>query len=122
MSRKALWEGTLIGEPRFSTPCEMRFSHARKGKRPFQRETLDKCRFKFSRGKHRVSQGVDNRGSLISVPLALRELSQRFRKGVGERGFATDRAPPNPAKIVPQNRVCLLLREEEDKRVKGKDA
>ena len=26
----------------------------------------------FSRGKNRISQGVENRGSLISVPLALR--------------------------------------------------
>ena len=29
--------------------------------------------FPFSRGKHRISQGVENRGSLISAPLALRE-------------------------------------------------
>ena len=29
--------------------------------------------FPFSRGKNRISQGVENRGSLISVPLALRE-------------------------------------------------
>ena len=46
-------KGTLISEPRFSTPCEMRF---------FPRDT----------GKNRISQGVENRGSLISVPLALR--------------------------------------------------
>ena len=46
-------KGTLISEPRFSTPCEMRF---------FPRE----------KGKNRISQGVENRGSLISVPLALR--------------------------------------------------
>ena len=26
----------------------------------------------FSRGKNRISQGVENQGSLISVPLALR--------------------------------------------------
>ena len=32
-------------------------------KRPF---------FPFSRGKNRISQGVENRGTLISVPLALR--------------------------------------------------
>ena len=31
-----------------------------------------KAVFPFSRGKNRISQGVENRGSLISVPLALR--------------------------------------------------
>ena len=29
--------------------------------------------FPVSRGKNRMSQGVENQGSLISVPLALRE-------------------------------------------------
>ena len=33
--------------------------------------SLTKAVFPFSRGKNRISQGVDNRGSLISVPLAL---------------------------------------------------
>ena len=32
----------------------------------------EKAVFPFSRGKNRISQGVENRGSLISVPLALR--------------------------------------------------
>ena len=40
-------KGTPISEPRFSTPCETQFSHARKEKRPFQRKTLDKARFPF---------------------------------------------------------------------------
>ena len=31
-----------------------------------------KAVFPFSRGKNRISQGVENRGSLISLPLALR--------------------------------------------------
>ena len=35
---------------------------------------FEKAVFPFSRGKNRISQGVENRGSLISVPLALREL------------------------------------------------
>ena len=61
-------KGTLISEPRFSTPVRCDFSHARKGKRPFHRKTLDKGRFPLSRvGKNRISQGVENRGSLISV-------------------------------------------------------
>ena len=42
------------------------------------------------------------------------EISQRFRKGVGGRGLATDRAR-NGAHIVPQNCVHLLLREDRKK-------
>ena len=38
-------KGKLICEPRFSTPARCDFSHARKGKRPFQRKTLDKGHF-----------------------------------------------------------------------------
>ena len=56
----------------FLPPARCDFSHARKGKRPFQRKTLDKGHFPFSRGENRISQGVESRGSLISVPLALR--------------------------------------------------
>ena len=65
---RANCKGTLISEPRFSIPCEMRF---------FPREegfSLKKAVFfPFSRGKNRISQGVENLWSLISVPLALRE-------------------------------------------------
>ena len=39
----------------------------------FEESFFKRAVFPFSRGKHRVSQGVENRGSLISVPLALRE-------------------------------------------------
>ena len=53
-------KGTLISEPRFSPPCEMRF---------FPRE----------KGKNRISQGGEHRGSLNSVPLALRVLSAQRR-------------------------------------------
>ena len=35
---------------------------------------FEKAVFPFSRGKNRISQGLENRGSLISVPLALRDL------------------------------------------------
>ena len=41
-------KSTLISEPRFSTvvpPARCDFSHARKGKQPFQTETLDKGHF-----------------------------------------------------------------------------
>ena len=61
-----VWCGHVWGGAR-------RFSHARKGKRPFQRKPSTKAVFPFSRGKNRISQGVENRGSLTSVPLALRE-------------------------------------------------
>ena len=41
-----------------------------------------KAIFPFSRGKNRISQGVENRGSLISVPLALREYCKWLLSGV----------------------------------------
>ena len=66
-------KGTLISEPRFSTPCEMRFFPRERGETAFFKEKPStKAVFPFSRGKNRISQGVENRGSLISVPLALR--------------------------------------------------
>ena len=37
----------------------------------------------FSRGKNRISQGAENRGSLISVPLALREVTIPIRRILG---------------------------------------
>ena len=45
----------------------------KEGLSPFQRRSFfEKAVFPFSRGKNRISHGVENRGSLISVPLALR--------------------------------------------------
>ena len=56
---------TNYSEPRSSTPCEMRFSHARKGKWPFSHGFFfEKAGFPFPRGKNRISQGVQDRGSL----------------------------------------------------------
>ena len=37
---------------------------------------FEKAVFPFSRGKNRTSQGVENRGSLISAPLALRVIRE----------------------------------------------
>ena len=72
-------KGTLISEPRFSTPCEMRFFPREKGKTAFvEGFSLKRAVFPFSRGKNRISQGVENRGSLISVPLALRDFACRW--------------------------------------------
>ena len=59
--------------PDFLRPARCDFPHARKGKRPkFKDKRSAKAVFPFLRGKNRISQGVENRGSLISVPLALR--------------------------------------------------
>ena len=63
----------LISEPRLSTLCEMRFFPREKGKMAFvEGFSLKKAVFPFLRGKNRISQGIENRGSLISAPLALR--------------------------------------------------
>ena len=65
---------TNFCEPRFSTPCEMQFSPREKGKMAFVEGFSLKRPFSLSRvGKNRISQGVENRGSLIGVPLALSE-------------------------------------------------
>ena len=62
-----------MSEPRFSTPCEMRFFPREKGESGLRRGfVFEKAVFPFSRGKNCISQGVENRGSLISVPLALK--------------------------------------------------
>ena len=42
---------------------------------------FEKAVFPFSHGKNRISQGVENRGSLISAPLALRVVKIRFESG-----------------------------------------
>ena len=63
-------KGTLISEPRFSTPCEVRFFPRDTGKGHFKEKPSEKAIFPLSRGKNRISQGLENRGSLISVPLA----------------------------------------------------
>ena len=68
-------KGTLISEHRFSTPCEMRFFPRETGKMAiFEGFCLKTAIFPVSRGKNRILQGVEDRGSLISVPLALREI------------------------------------------------
>ena len=43
-----------------------------KGKLTIFKEKPSTAVFPFSRGENRISQGVENRGSLISVPLAIR--------------------------------------------------
>ena len=61
----------------------MRFSPREKEKMAFVEGFSLKRPFSLSRvGKNRISQGVENRGSLISVPLALRESSEKVTLGV----------------------------------------
>ena len=45
----------------------------------FKEKPSTKAIFPFSRGKNRISRGVENRGSLISVPLALRQVTRADR-------------------------------------------
>ena len=42
----------------------------------FKEKPSTKAVFPFSRGKNRISQGVENRGSLINMPLALRDVTK----------------------------------------------
>ena len=66
-------KGTLISEPRFSTPCDMRFFPCDTGKMAFLEGLfLENGLVPVSHGKNRMSQGVEHRVSLISVPLTLR--------------------------------------------------
>ena len=58
--------------PDFLPPCGMRFSHVTQGKGPFQGIRFKMSLFPLPRGKNCVSQGLENRGSPISAPLALR--------------------------------------------------
>ena len=44
----------------------------------FKEKPSTKAVFPFPHGKNRISQGVENRGSLISVPLALREFPPQW--------------------------------------------
>ena len=89
-------KGPLISEPRFSTPCEMRFFPREKGKTAFFKEKPStKAVFPFSRGKNRISQGVENRRSLISVPLALRVYVLVSCQGVLLERIVVISAPPS---------------------------
>ena len=82
-------KGALISEPRLSTPCEMRFFPREKGKTAFFQRGFffEKAVFPFSRGKNRISQGVESRGSLISAPLALRDSKSEKLEKAGTVDF-----------------------------------
>ena len=62
-------QGTLISEPQSSTPCDMRFFPSDTGKLTTLRGSASKWPiFPVSLGKNRISQGVEDWGSLSSVP------------------------------------------------------
>ena len=66
----------------------MRFFSREKGKTAFSKKDPRRVAISpFSRGKIHISQGVENRGSLISVPLALRVKSTSIR-GVPKSDFS----------------------------------
>ena len=61
-------KGALISEPRFSLRDAI-FPTRERENGLCQGFVFEKAVFPFSRGKNRISQGVENRGSLISAPL-----------------------------------------------------
>ena len=67
-------KGTLISEPRFYPLRDAIFPTRERANGLVKQKPSTKAFFPFLRGKIRIPQGVENRGSLISVPLALREL------------------------------------------------
>ena len=59
-----------------STSCDTQFSHAIQGKGQIQeRNTLGKGHFPFIAWANCMSQGIENRGSLIGVPLVDKTVS-----------------------------------------------
>ena len=68
-------KGTLISGPPIFYPLRDAILPTRERENGlFNEKPSTKAIFPFSRGKNRISRGVENRGSLISVPLALRVL------------------------------------------------
>ena len=80
-------KGALISEPQFSTPFEMQFFPREKGKTAFSKKNPRQMPFSLSRVGNRISQGVENRGSLISAPLALRVFVRNSGAGNGCANF-----------------------------------
>ena len=73
-------KGTLISEPIFYPLRDAIFPTRERENGLCRGFFFEKAVFPFSRGKNRISQGVENRGSLISVPLALRVVQENIRQ------------------------------------------
>ena len=88
----------------------MRFFPREKGKTAFvEGFSLKKAVSPFSRGKNRISHGVENRGSLISVPLALRAKMVVVVVGPSlTKGRRTTQKTPTQIKTVCTNSFCLF--------------
>ena len=72
-----------LSDPDLLPPATYDFSHAIQGEGHCQEKPIAKeAIFPLSRGRNRMPQGVENRGSLISVPLALRVMEPLFRSQV----------------------------------------
>ena len=100
--------------PDFLPPARCDFSHAEKGENGlFKEKPSTKAVFPFSRGKNRISQGVESRGSLISLPLALREITINSLPGPSEihlqsyRCFCASPPVPNVGLLDPNRRLHL---------------
>ena len=91
-------KGTPISEPRFSTACDMKFFPPQyKENDDFESNPLKKAILPMSRGESRMLQAAENRGSLCSVPLALRVLCMFpfICPSLLERGLRNSRSVPN---------------------------
>ena len=91
--------------------------------------SLKKTVFPFSRGKNRISQGVENRGSLISVPLALRVVAN-FRSLQEKAALIffsllcreKQGKPPKKARIISLCRTPKIPGKEEENTQKRKES
>ena len=85
-----------------STRCEMRFFPREKGKMAFVEGFSLKRPFSLSRvRKNRISQGVENPGSLISVPLALRDTIAHHQIDSGKGGPESFLPEASPCRLIP---------------------
>ena len=75
--------GTPVNGSRDRTPCYMRFSHAMDGEMKMLRGAASTWRFSLCcKGKKKDITAVEDRGSLISVPFALRPGLQVHSGGI----------------------------------------
>ena len=104
-------QGTLISEPRFFYPLQYAIFPMRYGEKAiFKEKPSTMAIFPLSREKNRMSQGVENRGSLISVPLALRFVKVCSRPSGYLHGSAARSSPTTGANTGRTARVLATCR------------